>query len=343
MPETRINPTPEPTDASSRTASVRPHFSHVLACLDHSPHARKVLAEAAAIADVLGAELTALRVMEAVRLGSQPIDPVDWDLARREEEAEVRQLAEEIAAPAGMHTAVLDGVAADCICRMVRDAGVDLTVMGVGARGEMAERGLGSTVRRVAEQVAGSVMVVPAGGPGDAPRRGPTRRILVPLDSSPQAEAVLPIAAQIAQGRAAELVLLHAVPDISLTGSGPPEASDRELCDQILRRNERAAQSYLDRIRRFLPADAMRTRVRLLSGEDPRHALARAVSEERADLVVLSARGLGSHPELSLGSTAEYLMSGTTAPVLLVRLAKDASRRSRQAAPQRPRAVRTLS
>lgn len=327
----------------SRTEPALPHFHHVMACLDHSQHAGKVLQEASAIAEILGAELTALRVMEAERPGSRPIDPVDWELARRDEEAEIRNLAEEIGVPATMNTVVMGGSAADCICRMVREADVDLTVMGVGARGDWSERGLGSTVRRVAENIASSVMVVPVRASGDAPHPEPTKRIVVPLDSSPQAEAVLPIAALIAQSRAAELILLHAVPDISLTGDGLPETSDKDLCDSLNRRNERAAQSYLDRIRTFLSADAVRVHVRLMSGEDPRHALARAVREEGADLVALSARGLGRHPDLPIGSTAEYLMSGATIPVLLVRLGNEAPPGPAQAAPERPRAEGTQS
>ncbi len=215
MPEMRLHSTSGLSGAKTQMRTEPRLFRHVMACLDHSPQARQVLSEAAAIAEVMGAELTALRVMETTNHAMpQPSDPVDWDLTRREEEAELRRLADDVGAVPDMHTDVVGGTAADCIIRKAREAGVDLTVLGVGGRDRWAEWGIGSTVRQVTEHTAGSVMIVPQALAHEAARQGPTRRVLVPLDSSSQAEAVLPIALRIAQSRGAELVLLHAVPDI---------------------------------------------------------------------------------------------------------------------------------
>lgn len=341
MPELQPHSAPGLLGAKDQTRALPLHFHHVMACLDHTPQARQVLSEAAALADIMGAELTALRVMEAGKHATpRPADPVDWDLGRREEEAELGRLAGEIGTVPDIHTEVMSGTTADCICRKAREAGVDLTVLGVGGRDRWAEWGIGSTVRQVAEHSAGSVMIVPESPTHDVARQGGGKRVLVPLDSSSWAESVLPIALRIAQSRGAELVLLHAVPDVSLTGNSPPDARDEALRDDLRHRNERVARAYLDRIRALLPADAARTRVRLLSGEDPRRALARAVSEEAAGLVVLSARGQGAHPDLPIGSTAEYLISASTVPVLLVRRPEARPRPAAQAAPRRSRMVR---
>ncbi|WGT51330.1 universal stress protein [Thioclava nitratireducens] len=341
MPELHPNSARDLLVAMSRPRDSSLHFRHVMACLDHSPQSRRVLAEAAAIAEVMGAELTVLRVMDAgTEAMRRPVDPVDWDLGRREEEAELGRLVGEICSVPDIHTEVMSGASADCICRKAHAAGVDLIVLGVGGRDRWTEWGLGSTVRQVAERAAGSVLIVPESPANDVSRQAPGGRVLVPLDSSTWAEAVLPIALRAAESRSAELVLLHAVPDISLTGNSPPDAHDEALRADLRHRNERVAQAYLDRIRALLPADALRTRVRLISGEDPRRALARAVNEEAASLVVLSARGQGAHPDLPIGSTAEYLISAATVPVLLVRRPEAGSRPSAQAAPWRLPMVR---
>lgn len=341
MPETRSDSTPESSYAKPPERVAPAQFRHVLACLDHSPQAPEILSQAAAIADVMGAELTALRVMEtSAQVAPHPADPVDWDLTRREEAAELGKLAEDVGILSEIHPEVMGGTAADCICRKARESGADLIALGVGGRDNWGELSLGSTVRRVAEHVAGSVLVVPDASALERPPRVQGGRILVALDTSSQAEAALPIAVRIAESRGAELVLLHAVPDIRLSGFGPPEAGDASLRDSLCRRNERVAKTYLDRIRALLPADTLRARVRLLSGEDPRRAIARAIREEDAGLIILSARGLGAHSDRNIGSTAEYLLAGATVPVLLIRRDETAARRNRQTAPRRPHLAR---
>ncbi|MFC2968230.1 universal stress protein [Acidimangrovimonas pyrenivorans] len=341
MPETRPHSTPESSYATPPSRVAPAQFRHVLACLDHSPQAPEILSQAAAIAEVMGAELTALRVMETdLHAAPRPADPVDWELTRREEEAELGKLAEDVGVVPEMQPEVMGGTPADCICHKARESGADLIALGVGGRDHWGELSLGGTVRKVAEHVAGSVLIVPDASTHDKPPRAQGGRILVALDTSSQAEAALPIAVRIAQSLDAELVLLHAVPDIRLSGFGPPEAGDETLRDSLCRRNERVAKSYLERIRALLPADRLRARVRLLSGEDPRRAIARAVREEGAGLVILSARGLGAHSDRPIGSTAEYLLAGATVPVLLVRRDDAAARRNRQAAPRRPHLAR---
>lgn len=343
MPLTRALPSKKTGHLhAARPVAARP-FDHVVACLDHSALAPDVLREAAAMAETMEAEFSVLRVMEppGQPLGS-PIDPVDWGLARRSAEMELRQIAEDIGVPEWTTTDVLDGLAADCIRRKVREVGVDLVVLGTHAAGERLEYGLGSTARRVVENVTASVLTVPAGTASPATRWRHGGRVLVPLDSSPQGESVLPVALRIAERTAGELVLLHVVPSAGLTGNRPPDASDMSLREMLDRRNAEAARSYLNHVRACLPADKVRTGVRIITGADPRQALAQAIIEEKADLVVMSARGAGGHPGLPIGSTAEYLLAGASVPVLLLRTQEKLPHSRYQPAPRRPPTARTV-
>ena len=287
---------------------------HVLACVDTSSFADAVLAYASAVAMATGARLTMLRVLEPPS-GQSPMDPVEWSLRHRHVEAELRERASHFG---GLQTDTVidDGPAAERICAWARDNAVDLTVLSRCGESGVSFPGLGGTTRRVAEIVSGSVLIVPSLQVGDAPIR--FRKVLIPLDGSSRSECALPLGLAIAAAHDAEIVLVHAAPDIDLTEMGPPGAEDISLRDRLRRRNEQAGAGYLQRVRSRLPSTPA-TRVRVFPSGDPRHALARAVVEEHVDLLLLSCTGQSGHPDMSVGSVADYLINHMDIPVLLVR------------------------
>jgi nucleotide-binding universal stress UspA family protein len=299
----------------ARQSAVNQIFRHILACLDNSPFSHAVLTHAAAIASAVDARLTVMRVLEP-STGAAPTDPVEWTLRYRDVEAELRDRALRFG---GRHAevVVMDGPAAERICAWVRENGVDLTVLGAGGDSNWPFAGLGGTARRVAEAANGSVLLVPSTEVGDDPLR--YRRVMTPLDGSSRSECALPIALGIAAAHDAEIVLVHAAPNIDLSETGPLEAEAIALRDRLRHRNERVAEQYLRQVRSRLPRACTPARTRVLPSGDPRHALARAAVEDRSDIIVLSATGLSGHPDLSVGSVAEYLINHVDMPVLLVR------------------------
>jgi nucleotide-binding universal stress UspA family protein len=287
---------------------------HVLACVDASFFADAVLAHAAAIAMAAEARMTVMRVLEA-SVVQAPTDPVEWTLRHRDVKADLHEHAsrfDDLQADA----VIVDGPAAERICAWGRDHAVDLTVLGRGGESNGPFIGLGCTARRVAEAVNGSVLIVPSMQVGDAPIR--YRRVLVPLDGSSRSECALPLGLGIAAAHGAEMMLVHAAPNVDLTEAGPLEAEAFTLRDRLRLRNERAAERYLRWVRSRLPPTPA-TRMRVLPSGDPRHALARAAVEEHADLMVLSCTGQSGHPDMSVGSVADYLINHMNIPVLLVR------------------------
>jgi nucleotide-binding universal stress UspA family protein len=244
------------------------------------------------------------------------MDPVEWTLRRRDVAAELRERASHFR---GLRAdvVVIDGPAAERICAWVRDNGVDLTVLGAGGDSNWPFAGLGGTARRVAEAANGSVLLVPSTEAADDPVR--YRRVMTPLDGSPRSECALPIALRIAAAHDAEIVLVHAAPNIELCETGPLEAEAIVLRDRLRHRNERVAERYLRQVRSRLPRAPASTRTWVLPSGDPRHALARAAMEDRSDIIVLSSTGLSGHPDLSVGSVADYLINHADMPILLVR------------------------
>ena len=299
-----------PSGAQARRQFLR----HVLACVDASSFADAVLAHAAAIAMAADARMTVMRVLEASAVQT-PTDPVEWTLHHRDVQADLREQALRFG-DLKADAVIVDGPAAERICAWGQDHAVDLTVLGRGGESSGPFIGLGSTARRVAEGVNGSVLIVPSMQLGDAPIR--YRRVLIPLDGSSRSECALPLGLGIAAVHGAEMMLVHAAPIVELTEVGPLEAEAVNLRDQLRLRNERAAERYLRRVRSRLPP-APATRMRVLPSGDPRHALARAAVEEHADLMVLSCTGQSGHPDMSVGSVADYLINHMNIPVLLVR------------------------
>ncbi len=321
----------------------QPIFRHMMVGLDHSPNAAHVLEVASEFASGLELPLTVARVMKPGSRQAAATDPVDWDLTMRAEETEIGGLLEKFSPAAHAGAVVLSGEVAPTLCDAARERDADLMVIGTGVRGSKGVWGLGSVARHLVEEFPGSLLVVPA----DARHRpsGGARapRVLVALDWSASSKAALQTATAVAERQGAELVLIHAVPEIASAVAGPPEPEDEALRVEVRNRNIAQAKRHLEGVRRLIPSDRLRHRVRLMTHEEPRRALARAIEEEAADLLVLSARGMGRNPDLPIGSTAEYLVCCARIPVLIVRPGQEQKPRRVALAPSRPRAVPGLA
>jgi len=137
------------------------------------------------------------------------------------------------------------------------------------------------------------------------------RRLIVPLDGSHLAEAVLPVVEQIALLSGGTVVLLHVLE----RGAPSTVHGERHL------KAEDEANLYLtglaDRLR------AQEITVEVHAHEVPEGDVARSivahVAEEGGDLIVLCTHGSGGVRELLFGSIAQQVLKRGAIPVLLVR------------------------
>jgi nucleotide-binding universal stress UspA family protein len=140
------------------------------------------------------------------------------------------------------------------------------------------------------------------------------RSILVPLDGSDFAEHALPIAASLARQAGAVVHLAHAhaaaMVDFSMGIAIPPVSDLQERQDE---------QAYLADVARRLTEKAPLTVKSVLLDGDVVEALKEYAGRESINLVVMATHARGALGRFWLGSVADELTAGLTAPVLLVR------------------------
>jgi nucleotide-binding universal stress UspA family protein len=307
-------------------------YGCVAACVDGSPCAEGVLPHALALADALGSSVTLLHVLEDGVAAGVPTDAYEWTIRRREARSYLERLAAERAAEGTVvPTAMMEGSAAEEICDWAWDHGVDTTALCTHGSGGSPAWPLGATARKLVERAPSSLLLIPARtAAGRQPPR--YRRIVVPLDGSRRAESVLPHATRVAAAHGAEMILVHVVPVPELTEIGPLTSEDQELRERVVKRNERVAAEYLDRLRARQAASGVQLRARVLRAGDVRNRLARWIEESGADLVVLHAHGRSERPDAPTGSVTAHLIRNTKTPLWILRPRPGAPLRRNEAA-----------
>ena len=134
-------------------------------------------------------------------------------------------------------------------------------------------------------------------------------RILVPLDGSPVAEAVLPVAELLAQNWDAELILLRAVALKEEFQDQAPEVRMAATSEVI---------GYLGTLAAGLTKRGVKTRW-TLSHDEPLAAITEAVTREQINLIAMATHGRSGLRRLLLGSVAAGVVRLAQIPVLLVR------------------------
>jgi len=299
----------------------------LLVSLDGSGLAEAALPYAEAIAQALGGTLHLFAVAEREPGGIFVLDQEIRDqlertrrqelsdylatLVRGSRERGVYATTEIVAGdPAGEILAAADRIAASMI------------VMATHGRGGLQRSFLGSVADKVMRTASHPTLLISPGEHHLAQQEIQPislRRIAVPLDGSPLAEAALGLAGTLAAATGAQVLLVR-VQSLPLTSTmAYPYIPDLGAVEAGL---ERDTLQYLEGIRSRLP-DGITTEIAVLRGERA-VALAECLREKAVDLVVMTTHGYGGAQRLLVGSTADRLVR-LEFPVLLIRAAKQTS------------------
>jgi nucleotide-binding universal stress UspA family protein len=135
------------------------------------------------------------------------------------------------------------------------------------------------------------------------------RRILVPLDGSPLAEAVLPQVQELVKALGAELFLVRVAHAHVFPGVDPTE-QEVEVVQK--------AETYLADVAGRLGHEGIRVHTAVRYG-DAADEIIQHIEDNAVELVAMSTHGRTGLSHLVLGSVAEKVVRHAAVPVLLVR------------------------
>jgi nucleotide-binding universal stress UspA family protein len=140
------------------------------------------------------------------------------------------------------------------------------------------------------------------------------KHVLVAIDFSAQADAVLATATELATAIGADVTVLHvAAPDPDFVGFEVGPQSVRDSRADVLEREHHELHSMAERLRE----DGIPARAFLFSGATAEKILEEAAARS-ADLIVMGTHGRSGLVSAFLGSVSRAVLHSATCPVVVV-------------------------
>ncbi len=280
-----------------------PGHASVLVPLDGSKNAENALPMAALLARAYDLPV---RLIHVIDNADEMLTPQALDRAREV----FSSYSLDLAARHGIDTsrAVAEvGYGPPAATILAAAEGVRFVVIATHGRGGFVATFIGSVADKVVRGADVPVVTVPGVG---EPAAVDSRPILVALDGSPEAEAGLEAARDLAKRAAVKLALVRAIsvpPPVGIEFAYyPPD---------ILTTMQAAAQDYLKGIAR--PGEE----THLVHGAAAT-AIEQIAANINAGLIVMTSRGKGLAARLALGSTTDRVLHSVQRPLLIVPVAE---------------------
>lgn len=289
----------------------------ILCPLDGTEQSEAILPYVQKVAAGLGAPVVLLSVLDQGALGVG-----GSYFSRLYQRAESGARERLVAAAASLEEAgiavevtVVSGRSAEEIALAAENHGCGLIMMSTHGRNALARGILGSVTDAVIHSTDVPVLTM-------TPERARTYRgedstltsILVPLDGSELAEAVLPYVEDLASRLSLEILAVRVVPPVHAFWMDhlPEELAEEQ------EQAETAAKEYLERTAARLTERGLSVRWRLLAGH-PATAIVELAREMPHDIVAIATHGRSGFARLAMGSVSESIIRGSGDPVLVVR------------------------
>ncbi len=300
-------------------------FKHLLVPLDGSLLAEAALPAAAYLAERLSATITLVHIVErgaaAEIHGERHLTSPD-EASAYLGEVSARAFAPPQVVERHVHTTETDDVALG-IANHIEELAPDLIVMCTHGRGGLRDVLYGSIAQQVVSHGTVPVLLIQPGLDGSAP--GFTcRRMLVPLDASPEHQQGLTAATELALGCQAALHLLLVVPTLG-TLSGDQAGVGRLLpgaTAHLLDISCQEAEAHLFGHMQRLQAQGIAVTTEVARG-DPAALIVKTAARVDADVIVLGTHGKSGMDAFWSGSIAPRVSAHSRLPLLLVPVVHD--------------------
>ncbi len=288
--------------------------------LDGSALAESILPAVRGLAARLGAEIVllhAVHVPESFRAeADMTLDGV-VEHERREADRHLRRVAHELGGtPVAVRTAVVIGEPAAEIVRCAEREHIDVVALATHGRSGVQRWLHGSVADAVLHTSTRPLLLLRPTDAAAAPVPD-VRRLIVPLDGSPLAEEVLPVACELARRLAVPLELVRVVEVMSLAFAGDPYGGFSVDYPRVVKALEDGAASYLESVAaRVREAGTVETTVTTGVAAE---ALTRHAAARPGCLVVIGSHGRSGWRAAVLGSVARRVVLLAAGPVLVLR------------------------
>ncbi len=296
-------------------------FESILVPVDGSPFSEQALPLALGMAQKNGAtvHVALVHVLETeVELSASCSDEMERPIKRHEREY-LDGLKTRLSAASSVQVQVhhLEGLVSETLEEEVRERGIQLVVMSTHGWGYMSRAILGSVADRLMRHLTVPLLLVhPPPGPADLSRPTSFQRLLIPLDGSSVAEAVLEPARALAQLFQAECHLLRVVV--------PPHHflarfSNKTLQhDQhLLSLHQQEAAGYLEKVAGTFQQQALAATTHVRTNPHIVPVILEEAKTASCDLIALATHGWGGLRRLVFGSVADKVLRSAPLPVLV--------------------------
>lgn len=303
-------------------------YTKIMVPLDGSRFAEQALPYALMLSRASGAEL--ILALSHELPGSTIPDVTVPGMERLDEEARewehdyLRALAKRLREEFDQRTSLIfqqGAVVPAALEDVVNEEKPDLVVMTTHGRSGLSRMWLGSVADALVRELTVPILLIrpQEESAEDVEPANPFRRVLVPLDGSPTAEAALPHALRLAKLLEAEVTLL-------CVAFAPPTTLSTYLPQQsFLNRTDLAAQrssaeAYLDRtVAELAESSLPHIETRVAEEPSPAVGILDEARELHADIIVMGTHGRSGIGRMVLGSVADKVVRGADRPVMLYR------------------------
>lgn len=298
----------------------------ILVPVDFTIMATEGLYYAAEIARSMGAELTALHVIDTHRLGelydpflsAQAGVPADIlsDLGS-EVSGRLQAAVDELDVQADAR--IIKGHPAESIASVATELHASLIVMATHARKGISKAVVGNVTDGVVRLAPCPVLAAPPRAFKHLSERGSAfpDRILVATDFSEGADAALGYARLLCDTFGATLCVMHAYEPPEIAYSGYPFAPPPSWSPDDQTALERKLEEKMERICADLRADGLPAEWKLEEGR-PAEMIVSAANDVGADAIVVGTHGRSGLRRLLLGSVAEGVLHDAPCPVFTI-------------------------
>ena len=297
-------------------------LKRILVPLDESDFAEQALSPAVALAIRHRAEIHLLSVVSTVpavplSFAAETYLPGWLDQAKNTLRGYVEQTAAKVAARSEglrVETHVSEGRVGETIREAVEELDIDLVVLTTHGPGRLERAWLGSVADELLRSLERPILLLPP--TENAFEENRIRHVMVPLDGSEAAEAVLDVLPMVLPaGGGVRLTLANVVVPIPLVYS-PDAISEESLPEE----RRKTAEAYLATVSRRVDTEGVALlETRVLTAYSAAHGLLDFCKENEVDALALSTHGRGGVARFLLGSVADKLVRGAGIPVLITR------------------------